>query len=123
MEWGLFSPSLFELVGQPPFVIADLGDIKRHCGGKGEIEKGLQLIASDMCRNRAFLMVSTAKGPSALDSWKDAISASTYIEEPSITPQNFDLALSFLTKSTDLAISLSLQGAGGGSSIGNSKIL
>ena len=47
-------------------------------------------------------MVSTAERLSALDSWNDAISASTYIEEPLYTPKNLRVALNFLTKATDL---------------------
>ena len=74
LQNALSWPTLFEsFEKQPPFIIADLGDIKRHRGGKGEIEKSLQLIASGMCRNRALLMVSSAEGVSALDSWNDAI--------------------------------------------------
>ena len=80
---GFLRPSLFD---EPPFVIADLGNTEQ-CGGKAEIETGLRLIASGNCRNRAFLMVSTANRPSAWDSWNDAIAASTYIEEPLITPR------------------------------------
>ena len=83
---------------QPPFIIADLGDIKRHRGGKGEIEESLQLIAAGMCRNRALLMVSRAEGVSALDSWNDAISASTYIEEPLITPENLRVRIEVSVK-------------------------
>jgi hypothetical protein len=87
---------------EPPFIIADLGDIKRHRGGKDDIDESLQLIASGRCINPALLMVSTAERLSALDSWNDAISASTYIEEPFYTPKNLRVALNFLTKATDL---------------------
>ena len=97
---------------QPPFIIADLGDIKRHRGGKGEIQESLQLIAAGMCRNRALLMVSSAEGVSALDSWNDAISASTYIEEPLITPENLRVALRYLSKASDLGNFTQLAGPG-----------
>jgi len=99
LQKALSWPTVFE---EPPFIIADLGDIKRHRGGKDDIEKSLQLIASGRYLNPALLMVSTAERLSALDSWNDAISASTYIEEPLYTPKNLRVALNFLTKATDL---------------------
>jgi hypothetical protein len=104
LQNALSWPTIFELLDepQPPFIIADLGDIKRHRGGKDDIEESLQLIASGRCCNPALLMVSTAERLSALDSWNDAISASTYIEEPLYTPKNLRVALNFLTKATDL---------------------
>jgi hypothetical protein len=112
LQDALLSSTLFELDGQPPFIIADLGDIKRHRGGKGEIQESLQLIAAGKCRNRALLMVSRAEGVSALDSWNDAISASTYIEEPLITPENLRVALRYLSKASELGNFTQLAGAG-----------
>ena len=113
LQNALSRTTLFEsFEQQPPFIIADLGDIKRHRGGKGEIEESLQLIAAGMCRNRALLMVSRAKGVSALDSWNDAISASTYIEEPLITPENLRVALRYLSKASDLGNFTQLAGPG-----------
>jgi hypothetical protein len=113
LQNALSSPSLFELLDepQPPFVIADLGDIKRHRGGKDDIEESLQLVASGRCRNRALLMASSAEGVSAVDSWTDAISASTYIEEHLYTPINLRVALKFLTKPTDLGDFTQLAGS------------
>jgi hypothetical protein len=99
LQNALAWPTLFE---EPPFIIADLGDIKRNRGGKDDIEESLRLIASGRCLNHALLMVSTAERLSALDSWNDAISASTYIEEPIYTPENFHVALGYLTKASDL---------------------
>jgi hypothetical protein len=108
LQNALYWPWLFE---EPPFIIADLGDIKRHRGGKDDIEESLQLIASGRCRNRALLMASSAEGVSALDSWTDAISASTYIEEPLYTPKNLRVALNFLTKATDIGDFTKLAGS------------
>jgi hypothetical protein len=113
LQNALSRTTLFEsFEQQPPFIIADLGDIKRHRGGKGEIEESLQLIASGMCRNRALLMVSSAEGVSALGSWNDAINASTYIEEPLITPKNLRVALRHLAKASDVGDFTQLAGAG-----------
>jgi hypothetical protein len=99
LQNALSWPTVFE---EPPFIIADLGDIKRHRGGKDDIEESLQLIASGSCRNRALLMASSAEAVSALESWTDAISASTYIEEPLYTSKNLRVALRYLTKASDL---------------------
>jgi hypothetical protein len=109
LQFELSCSSLFE---EPPFVICDLGEISRYRGGKGEIEGSLHLIAAGSCRNRALLMVSSGEGVSALDSWSDAISASTYIEEPLITPDNLRDALSYLTKASDLGDFTPLAGSG-----------
>ena len=113
LQNALSRTTLFEsFEQQPSFIIADLGDIKRRRGGKGEIEESLQLIAAGKCRNRALLMVSRAEGVSALDSWNDAISASTYIEEPLITPENLRVALRYLSKASDLGNFTQLAGPG-----------
>jgi hypothetical protein len=94
LEHALFKTTLFEAFGeQPPFIITDLGDIARSPREKRDIDESLQLIAAGRCRNRALLMVSSAEGVSALDSWRDAIGACTYIEEPLITPENLSVAL------------------------------
>ena len=57
-------------------------------------------------------MVSSAEGVSALDSWNDAIGASTYIEEPLITPENLRVALRYLSKASDLGDFTQLAGPG-----------
>jgi hypothetical protein len=87
LEYALLKTTLFEAFEeQPPFIITDLGDIARSPRGKRDIDESLQLIAAGRCRNRALLMVSSAGGVSGLDSWRDAIGACTYIEEPLIKP-------------------------------------
>jgi DNA polymerase III, delta subunit len=99
LQNALCSPSLFE---EPPFFISDLRDIKQRRRGKDDIDVSMQLIADGLCNNRALLMVSSAEGVSALDSWRDAIGACTYIEEPLITPEYLSVALRYLTKMSDL---------------------
>jgi DNA polymerase III delta prime subunit len=99
LQNALCSPSVFE---EPPFFISDLRDIKQRRRGKDDIDVSLQLIAAGLCNNRALLTVSSAEGVSVLDSWRDAIGACTYIEEPLITPENLSVALRYLTKTSDL---------------------
>jgi hypothetical protein len=103
LEYALLKTTFFEAFEeQPRFIITDLGDIARSPRGKRDIDESLQLIAAGRCRNRALLMVSSAESVSGLDSWRDAIGACTYIEEPLITPENLRVALSYLTKTSDL---------------------
>jgi hypothetical protein len=102
LEYALLKTTFFETFeDQPPFIITDLGDIARSPRGKRDIDESLQLIAAGRCRNRALLMVSSAESVSGLDSWRDAIGACTYIEEPLITPENLSVALRYLTKTSD----------------------
>jgi len=113
LEYALLKTTLLEAFEeQPPFIITDLGDIARSPREKRDIDESLQLIAAGRCRNRALLMVSSAEGVSGLDSWRDAIGACTYIEEPLITPENLSAALSYLTKASDLGDFTQLAGPG-----------
>jgi hypothetical protein len=86
----------------PLFILVDVTELSRDRKGLAQLEVCLQHIARRVAKHRGCLMVCEDRAVLALDSWRGAIAAATYIVEPWVDEPNLPAILRYMGETSDL---------------------